>query len=141
MEVFHRELGKLMIDECGISRNEAGLKDALEKIPALRDRFWQEVRVPGTGEQFNQSLEQAGRLADFLEFAELMCHDALDRDESCGCHFRDEHQTEDGETLRNDEEFAFVSVWEHKGVDQPPVRHKEPLEFKALPLAQRNYKT
>ena len=130
-----------MMDECGISRNAEGLKDALAKIPELRDRFWKEVRVPGTGEQFNQSLEHAGRLADFLEFAELMCHDALDRDESCGCHFREEHQTEDGETLRNDGDFAHVSVWEHKGVDQPPALHKEPLEFDALPLAQRNYKT
>ena len=141
VEVFHRELGKVMMDECGISRNADGLNDAIAKIPELRDRFWNEVRVPGTGEQFNQSLEHAGRLADFLEFAELMCHDALDRDESCGCHFREEHQTEDGETLRNDEDFAHVSVWEHKGVGQPPALHKEPLEFDALPLAQRNYKT
>ena len=97
--------------------------------------------MPGSGKQFNQSLEHAGRLADFLEFAELMCHDALDRDESCGCHFRDEHQTEDGETQRNDEDFAFVSVWEHRGVGEQPIRHKEALEFEALPLAQRNYKT
>jgi len=141
VDTFHRELGKIMMNECGITRNEAGLKDALEKIPELRDRFWKEIRVPGSGEEFNQSLEHAGRLADFLEFAELMCHDALDRDESCGCHFREEHQTEDGETQRNDEDFANVSVWEHQGVGQAPVLHKEPLEFEALPLAQRNYKT
>ncbi|MFP6580318.1 MAG: fumarate reductase/succinate dehydrogenase flavoprotein subunit [Myxococcota bacterium] len=141
VDAFHRELGSLMMDECGITRNEAGLRNAIEKIPELRERFWREVRVPGSGASFNQSLEQAGRLADFLEFAELMCHDALDRDESCGCHFREEHQTKDGETLRNDEDFAHVSVWEHNAVGSAPTLHKEALEFEALPLAQRNYKT
>ena len=130
-----------MMDECGITRNEAGLRDAIEKIHELRERFWREVRVPGSGASFNQSLEQAGRLADFLEFAELMCHDALDRDESCGCHFREEHQTEEGEAMRDDANFSHVSVWEHQGNDKEPVMHKEPLSFEALPLAQRNYKT
>jgi succinate dehydrogenase / fumarate reductase flavoprotein subunit len=141
VEAFQRELGKVMTDQCGISRNASGLHSALQEIPRLRERFWAEVRVPGTGEHFNQSLEQAGRLADFLEFAELMCRDALDRNESCGCHFRDEHQTEEGETLRNDDDFAFVSVWEHNGDGEAPTRRREPLEFEALPLAQRNYKT
>jgi succinate dehydrogenase / fumarate reductase flavoprotein subunit len=141
VDYFHRELGKIMMDLCGITRNAEGLQEALEKIPPLRERFWKEVSVPGTGESFNQSLERAGRVADFLEFAELMCHDALNRDESCGCHFRDEHQTKDGETLRNDDEFAHVSVWEYKGENEAPELHKEVLEFEALPLAQRNYKT
>ena len=140
-DVFHRELGKIMMNLCGIARNAEGLREALQKIPPLREQFWSEVSVPGSGESFNQSLERAGRVADFLEFSELMCHDALDRDESCGCHFREEHQTEDGETLRNDEDFSHVSVWEHKGEDEAPELHKEPLEFEALPLAQRNYKT
>ena len=141
VDYFHRELGKIMMNLCGITRNAEGLQEALEKIPPLRERFWKEVSVPGTGESFNQSLERAGRVADFLEFAELMCHDALNRDESCGCHFRDEHQTEDGETLRNDEDFSHVSVWEYKGENKAPELHKEALEFEALPLAQRNYKT
>jgi len=138
---FHRELGQLMLDKCGISRNRAGLEEALRRIPEMRETFWKEVRVPGADGEMNPALEHAGRVADFLEFAELMCLDALTRDESCGCHFRDEHQTEDGETRRNDQEFANVSVWEYQGVGSRPALHKEPLSFEALPLAQRNYKT
>ncbi|KIC40200.1 succinate dehydrogenase [Ruegeria sp. ANG-R] len=138
---IHRELGKIMWNHCGIARNEAGLKEGLKLIPELRDRFWSDLRLEGTSKGINQSLEHAGRLADFLELGELMCRDALERDESCGCHFREEHQTEDGEALRNDSEFAHVSVWEHMGKGNPEVMHKEALEFEALPLAQRNYKT
>jgi succinate dehydrogenase / fumarate reductase flavoprotein subunit len=115
VDSFHRELGLLMWDKCGMARNEAGLREALGKIPALREEFWSNVRIPGTGDEYNQSLERAGRVADYLEFAELMCMDALTRDESCGGHFREEHQTEEGEALRNDEEFASVFAWEFKG--------------------------
>jgi succinate dehydrogenase / fumarate reductase flavoprotein subunit len=138
---LHRELGRVMLDHCGISRNGEGLQEALRTIPELRERFWSDLKVVGTGEELNQSLEHAGRLADFMEFAELMCRDALTRDESCGCHLREEHQTEEGEALRDDDRFAHVSVWEHQGDDRDPVLHKEQLEFEALPLAQRDYKT
>ena len=137
---FHRELGKLMWDYCGMARNAAGLKTALARIPELRAEFWADVNVPGSGANLNQSLEHAGRVADFMEFAELMCYDALDRDESCGGHFREEHQTDEGEAKRDDENFAFASVWEFKGVGQPPVRHEEPLSFESVKLAQRSYK-
>ena len=109
------ELGNIMWEKCGMARNEAGLKEALEKIPQLREEFWQNVRVLGQGENLNQSLEKAGRMADFLEFAETMCEDALQRNESCGGHFRTEYQTEDGEATRDDENYSFVSVWEYKG--------------------------
>jgi succinate dehydrogenase / fumarate reductase flavoprotein subunit len=137
---FHRELGKLMWDHCGMARNASGLARALEKIPALREEFWQDVKVLGTGEELNQSLEVAGRVADFLELGELMCRDALAREESCGCHFREEHQTPDGEALRDDERFAHVAVWEYAGADRPPVRHEEPLVFENVHLARRSYK-
>jgi len=137
---FHRELGQLMLDRCGISRNRAGLEDALRRIPELRDRFWHEVRVPGGEGELNQTLEHAGRVADFLDFAELMCMDALNREESCGCHFRDEYQTEDGEARRDDEKFAHVAVWEHQEGARPRL-HKEPVTFEAIHLAKRNYKT
>ena len=143
---FHRELGQLMIDKCGISRNEKELTEALERIPQLREQFWQDLKLPGSEDQFNPALEHAGRLADFFEFAELMCRDALNRNESCGCHLRQEYQTEQGEALRNDEEFAHVSVWEHRDehagdeAAAPPALHKEYLQFEALPLAQRDYK-
>jgi succinate dehydrogenase / fumarate reductase, flavoprotein subunit len=137
---FHQELGRLMWDFCGMARNEAGLKQALGKLPEMRERFWKEVRVPGSGDDLNQSLEKAGRVADFLEFAEVMCWDALTRDESCGAHYRDEHTTDEGEARRNDEEFAHSAVWEFKGVDQDPVRHREPLQFDHVPLSQRSYK-
>jgi succinate dehydrogenase / fumarate reductase flavoprotein subunit len=141
VEELHRELGHLMWDHCGIARKEQGLREALEAIPRLRERFWSDLRIVGSGQQLNQSLEHAGRLADFLEFGELMVRDALVRDESCGCHFREEHQTEEGETLRDDVQFSHVSVWEHKGDEEIPALHEEPLSFHALPLAQRNYKT
>jgi succinate dehydrogenase / fumarate reductase flavoprotein subunit len=130
-----------MWDHCGIARSADGLGEALQRLPSLREEFWSDLRILGSGQQLNQSLEHAGRVADFLEFAELMCRDALDRDESCGCHFREEHQTAEGEAMRDDVHFAHVTVWEDMGPDQAPRMHKEPLTFHALPLAQRNYKT
>ena len=136
---FHKELGKIMIEYCGMERSEQGLEKALSDIPALRDEFEKDVNVLGSDLSFNQSLERAGRVADFFELAELMCRDALDRRESCGGHFRVESQTEEGEALRNDDDYAFVSAWEHKNGDTP-VRHKEPLEFEYVKLAQRSYK-
>ena len=140
VDSFHRELGLLMWDKCGMARDAAGLKEALERIPKLREEFWRDVRVPGTGAELNQSLEKAGRVADFLEFAELMCIDALHREESCGGHFRVEHQTEDGEAKRNDEEFAYVAAWEYAGEGKPPVLNKEPLVFENVHLSTRSYK-
>ncbi len=140
VDSFHRELGRMLWDWCGMARNARGLTLALEKIPALRDQFWHEVRVLGTGEELNQSLEKAGRVADFLEFAELMCRDALHREESCGGHFREEHQTEDGEAQRDDGGFCYVAAWEYAGPDRPPVMHREPLQFEYVPLATRSYK-
>jgi len=140
VDAFHRELGKLMWDNCGMARSAAGLRTNLEKIPALREEFWQNVNVPGSGHELNQSLEKAGRVADFLEFAELMCRDALHREESCGGHFRVEHQTADGEAKRDDDHFCYVAAWEFQGVDKAPVLHKEPLEFENLHLSTRSYK-
>ena len=137
---FHRELGKLLWDNCGMARTAAGLKQALARIPELREQFWREVMVPGGQEELNQSLEIAGRVGDFLEFAELLCRDALLREESCGGHFRQEHQTPDGEALRDDEHFAHVAVWEHRGDGVEPLRHTEPLSFDNVHLAQRSYK-
>ncbi len=142
VDSFHRELGLLLWDRCGMARNAAGLREALGKIPEIRERFWREVRVPGSGEEFNQSLERAGRVADYLEFAELMCSDALERDESCGGHFREEHQTPDGEALRDDMNFASAFAWEFQGngTIAPPKLHREPLHFETVELAQRSYK-
>jgi succinate dehydrogenase / fumarate reductase flavoprotein subunit len=137
---FHRELGLLMWNECGMARSEAGLKKALEELPKLREAFWSDVNVPGSGDDLNQALEKANRVADFLEFAEVMLQDALNRAESCGGHFRLESQTEEGEALRDDEDFAYVSAWEFKGVGEEPVLHKEPLVFEEVPLSQRSYK-
>ena len=137
---FHRALGNLMWENCGMSRSDEGLKTALEQIPDLREQFWNDVNVLGTGASLNMSLEKAGRVADFLEFAEVMCHDALTRDESCGAHFRVEHQTEEGEAVRKDEEFTFVSAWEFQGVGEAPKLHKEPLVFENVALATRSYK-
>ncbi|HET7372992.1 MAG TPA: fumarate reductase/succinate dehydrogenase flavoprotein subunit [Gemmatimonadaceae bacterium] len=137
---IHRELGKIMWEYCGMARDEAGLKKALELIPKLRDEFWHDVRIPGTGEELNQSLEHAGRVADFLELSELMCIDALHREESCGGHFRMEHQTPDGEALRHDDRYAYVAAWEYGGDGEPPVLHKEPLVFENVALSQRSYK-
>ena len=137
---FHRELGLLVWEKCGMTRSEASLKEALQKIPVLREEFWQNVNILGEGAEFNQALEQAGRVADFLEFAELMCEDALERNESCGGHFRTEHQTEEGEALRNDNEFCHVAAWQYNGPDSKPTRNVEPLEFEEVKLAQRSYK-
>jgi succinate dehydrogenase / fumarate reductase flavoprotein subunit len=137
---FHRELGKLTWDKCGMARNEAGLREALEKIPALRQQFWQDVNVLGEGNELNQSLEYAGRVADFMEFGELLVLDALLRDESCGAHFREEHQTPDGEAKRDDENFSYVAAWEYQGADAHPILHKEKLEYEEVHLAQRSYK-
>lgn len=137
---FHRQLGKVLWDKCGMARNEAGLKEALKKIPEIRDEFWKNVNVPGSGEDLNQSLERAGRVADFLEFGELMVLDALQRRESCGGHFREESQTPEGEALRDDANFAYVGAWEFKGVGKEPALHKEVLNFEEIKLAQRNYK-
>jgi succinate dehydrogenase / fumarate reductase flavoprotein subunit len=140
LDSFHRELGLLLWDKCGMSRHEKGLREALQKIPKLREQFWRDVRVLGSDEDFNQSLERAGRVADFLEFAELMCMDALERDESAGAHFREEHQTPEGEALRDDENHAAVFAWEFQGDGQPPKLHREPLRFETVHLAQRSYK-
>ena len=140
LDSFHRELGVLLWDQCGMSRHEKGLRESLQKIPELREQFWRDVRVLGSDEDFNQSLERAGRVADFLEFAELMCGDALERDESAGAHFREEHQTADGEALRDDERLAAVFAWEFQGDGKPPKLHREPLRFETVHLAQRSYK-
>ncbi len=140
VDSFHRELGKLLWDYCGMSRNEEGLKTALARIPALREEFWRNVNVPGSDRELNQALEKAGRVADFFELAELMCLDALHRKESCGGHFREESQTPDGEALRDDENFAYVAAWEYAGPDAQPILHKEPLVFDNVKLSQRSYK-
>jgi succinate dehydrogenase / fumarate reductase flavoprotein subunit len=140
VDSFHRELGKIMWDYCGMARSASGLKKALSQIPELRAEFWRNVNVPGSDAELNQALEKAGRVADFLELGELICLDALYREESCGGHFREEFQTEDGEALRDDEHFAYVAAWEYKGADRTPELHKEPLEFEYVHLAQRSYK-
>jgi succinate dehydrogenase / fumarate reductase flavoprotein subunit len=137
---FHRALGKIIWEYCGMARNKKGLETAIQKVPALREEFWQDVKVPGSGAEFNQSLEKAARVADFLELGELMCRDALERDESCGCHFREEHQTEDGECKRDDSKFAHVAVWEYTGENAAPRRNVEPLQFENVHLQQRSYK-
>jgi succinate dehydrogenase / fumarate reductase flavoprotein subunit len=137
---FHRELGRIMWDHCGMARNKAGLEAALQKIPALREEFWKDVNVPGSASELNQALEMAGRVADFLELGELMCLDALEREESCGGHFREEYQTPDGEALRDDQRFCHVAAWEWKGEGAKPARNVEPLEFDAVQLQTRSYK-
>ncbi len=138
IDQIHKQLGKILWENCGMARTEKSLQIALKAIPALREEFWQSVIVPGVGEELNQSLERAGRLADYLELAELICRDALTRDESCGCHLRLEHTTEEGECKRNDEAFAHVAAWEYTG--QTPVRHTEALRYEEVHLAQRSYK-
>jgi succinate dehydrogenase / fumarate reductase flavoprotein subunit len=140
VDSFHRELGKLMWDYCGMSRTAEGLKYALGRIPELREQFWSGVRVLGTGEELNQSLEKAGRVADFFELSELMCLDALERNESCGGHFREEFQTPDGEALRDDERFSYTAAWGFRGVGNPPALFKEPLDFEYVHPSQRSYK-
>jgi len=140
VDSFHRELGMLMLDRCGMSRTAEGLTDAIGKIRELREAYWNDVTVPGEGAELNQELEKAGRVADHFELAELMCRDALAREESCGGHFREEYQTSEGEALRNDDEFCNVTVWEYAGADKEPVAHLEPLEFETVQLTQRSYK-
>jgi succinate dehydrogenase / fumarate reductase flavoprotein subunit len=140
VDSLHRELGLMLWEKCGMSRNEAGLKELLEQIPALREEFWRDVTVTGSPGSFNQVLERAGRVADFLEFGETMVLDALKRRESCGGHFREEHQTEDGEAQRDDDNFGYVAAWAWQGENMPPVMHKEPLVFEAVHPSQRSYK-
>ena len=140
VDSFHRELGNIMWEYCGMSRNEEGLETALQLIPKLREEFWRDVNVPGSADTLNQALEKAGRVADFLELGELICLDALERRESCGGHFREEYQTPDGEALRDDEHFAYVAAWEYAGEGRRPILNKEPLDFEYVHLAQRSYK-
>jgi succinate dehydrogenase / fumarate reductase flavoprotein subunit len=140
VQSFHRSLGRIMWDKCGMARDAAGLAQALQEIPALREEFWTNVTVPGSGAELNQSLEHAGRVADFLELAELMCTDALHREESCGGHFRTEHQTDDGEARRNDADFTYVAAWGYGGEGKAPSLVKEPLVFENVQLATRSYK-
>ena len=137
---FHRELGQIIWDNCGMSRNEANLKAAIDRIPALREEFWSNLRVPGSGEDLNQTLEKAGRVADFMELGELMCRDALDRDESAGCHYREEHVTPEGEAKRDDENYQYAAAWEWKGENTAHELHKEHLEFEFVKPSQRSYK-
>jgi succinate dehydrogenase / fumarate reductase flavoprotein subunit len=137
---FHRELGHLVWNYIGMARNATGLEKAISEIKALKDEFWADLRVLGTAESLNSSLEKAGRIADFFELAELMARDALDRRESCGGHFREESQTEDGEALRDDVNFAHVSAWEWNGPDQPQTKNAEQLVFEEVHLTQRSYK-
>jgi len=140
VDSFHRELGKLMWDYCGMSRTAEGLKFALSKIPGLREQYWREVKVLGAGEELNQSLEKAGRVADFFELAELICLDALERNESCGGRFREEYQTPEGEAARDDAHYSYAAAWEFRGVGNRPELHKEPLTFEYVHPAQRSYK-
>jgi succinate dehydrogenase / fumarate reductase flavoprotein subunit len=137
---FHRELGKIMWDNVGMGRNKKGLEEAMKKIATLRAEFWQDVKVVGSAEDVNNELERAGRVADFLELGELLARDAHHREESCGGHFREEHQTEEGEAKRNDKKFAYVAAWEFTGDNKAPVLHKEPLEFEYVKPSQRSYK-
>jgi succinate dehydrogenase / fumarate reductase flavoprotein subunit len=140
VDTFHRQLGKIVWDYCGMERSREGLEKALAEIPALHAEFRQDLRVPGTGAMLNQSLERAGRVDDFFQLAMLMCRDALEREESCGGHFRVEYQTADGEALRNDDRFCHAAAWEWNGDDSSPVRHEEPLVFENVKLATRSYK-
>src|SRR5699024_9762667 len=140
VDSFHRELGSIMWEYCGMERNAEGLTKAIGLIRSLREEFWRNVKVTGTGAELNQTLERAGRLVDFFELGELMCIDALHREESCGGHFRSESQTEDGEALRDDENFAYVAAWEFTGEGSKPVLHKEDLQYEYVEMKQRSYK-
>jgi succinate dehydrogenase / fumarate reductase flavoprotein subunit len=140
VDSYHRELGKIVWDYCGMSRTAAGLQQAIGQIRALRDEYWQNVKVPGSAEDLNQSLEKANRVADFFELAELMCIDALERNESCGGHFREEFQTPEGEALRNDDQYSYVAAWGYRGYGNAPDLIKEPLEFEYVHPSQRSYK-
>jgi len=137
---LNRELGLIMWEYVGMGRSEEGLKKALEEIPKLREEFWKSIKVAGTGETLNQNLEEAGRLADYLELAELIARDALNRRESCGGHFREESQTPEGEAKRDDENYSYVAAWQFKGTEEAPELHKESLTFEHVPLTQRSYK-
>ncbi|HPX06642.1 MAG TPA: fumarate reductase/succinate dehydrogenase flavoprotein subunit, partial [Tenuifilaceae bacterium] len=137
---FHRRLGKIMWDYCGMARNEEGLKKALVEINALEEEFWKNVCVPGTNDEFNQELEKASRVADFFELGKLLVTDALNRKESCGAHFREESQTETGEAKRDDANYAYVAAWEYKGEGQAPELHKEELSYEFVKMQERNYK-
>jgi succinate dehydrogenase / fumarate reductase flavoprotein subunit len=151
VDSFHRELGLTIWDKCGMARSREGLSEALEKIPQIREEFWQNVLIPGSGANANMELEKAGRVADFLEFGEVMCHDALNREESCGGHFRNEHQffendpeviagsTQAGEAKRDDEHFSHVSAWEYNGEGKAPTLHKEPLVYEEVHVSIRSY--
>jgi succinate dehydrogenase / fumarate reductase flavoprotein subunit len=140
VDSFHRELGKLLWEKCGMARNATGLNEALQKIPAMREEFWQNVTVPGSGNDLNQSLEKAGRVADFFELGELLCLDALERKESCGGHFREEYQTPEGEAQRDDENYSYGAAWEYKGLGKKHELHKESLHFDYVHPSQRSYK-
>ena len=140
VESFHRDLGKIVWDYCGMSRNEKSLNEAILSIQSLREDFWKDVKVPGDDKTYNPELDKAGRVADFFELGELMMRDALKREESCGGHFREEYQTQEGEALRDDENYTFASTWEFKGIDQPPILHKEDLNFETVTPTQRSYK-
>jgi len=140
VDYFHKKLGKVMWEKCGMARNKQGLEEAIVEIKAIREEFWKEVRVPGVQNSFNQELEKAGRVADFIELGDLMCRDALNREESCGGHFREEHRTAEGEALRNDEDYAYVAAWKYKGDNETPELHKEDLKFENIELKQRSYK-
>jgi len=137
---LHRELGQLLWEKCGMARNEAGLKEALNRIPELREEFLKNVNVTGENGELNQALEYAGRVADFMEFAELLCLDALHRGESCGGHFREEFQTAEGEAQRDDEHFSYVAAWEYQGPNKEPALHKEPLVYEEVHQSTRSYK-
>jgi succinate dehydrogenase / fumarate reductase flavoprotein subunit len=137
---FHKELGRIMWEHCGMARNKVGLEKALKLIPALREEFWKNVKVTGGEEELNQTLERAGRIADFLELGELLCLDALHREESCGGHFREEHQFPDGEARRDDANFAYVAAWEFAGPNKTPVLNKEPLVYEEVKMTTRSYK-
>jgi succinate dehydrogenase / fumarate reductase flavoprotein subunit len=137
---IHKELGALLWEKCGMARDEKGLQEALRQIPLLREEFWKNIKVAGRNEELNQNLEYAGRVADFLEFAEILCRDALHRRESCGGHFRVEFQTPDGEARRDDANFAYVAAWEFAGPGQPPILNKEPLVYEETHLSARSYK-
>jgi succinate dehydrogenase / fumarate reductase flavoprotein subunit len=140
VEEFHRELGKVMWECVGMGRNKTGLQKALQEIPKIREEFWKNVKLVGDANDLNSELERAGRVADFLELGELLAFDALHREESCGGHFREEYQTEEGEALRNDKKFAYVAAWEFAGVGKKPILNKEPLEFEYVKPSQRSYK-
>jgi succinate dehydrogenase / fumarate reductase flavoprotein subunit len=139
VESFHKRLGLIMWDKCGMARNAQGLQEAITEIQALKKEFWSDVKIPGGINEFNPELDKAGRVADFIELVELMCKDALNRNESCGGHFREESQTEDGEAKRDDENFSYVAAWEYTG-DSAPTLHKEELTFEIVKPTQRSYK-